>query len=815
VTITGTNLSGATAVQFGATNAASFTVNSATSITAVAPAGSAGAVDVTVTTAGGTSATSAADQYTYVAAPTAGAINPTSGPTAGGTSVTVTGTDFVAGTTTVTIGGTTIPSGSVTVNSSTSLTLTTPAHASGNVAVTVTTSGGTSAPVPGGYTYAAAPTISLLSPNSGGTAGGTSVTITGTNLAGASSVTFDGLTAAIGSNTATQVVVTSPAHALGAVDVVVTTPGGTATAVGAFTYVNPPVANNDSYATVGNTALVVGAAAPATPYVSAAGSLLGNDTGTGTLTIALAQAPASGTITNLNSTTGTFTYTPNAGFTGTDTFKYTITDASTLTSAPATVTISVSGRVVYVNGAAGTNGSGISSSPFNTLAGVAAASGDTIFVESAGAPTATSGAISLGAGVILWGQGTNLPAIGGMAIANTSATSKPKLTGAVTLAGNNITVSSLDVDTSATPGTTALTNTGAISGALIQNNVALKSAGAAAVNLNNASGNFTLLSVSASSTGTGSGIVLNNLGGTGFTITGDGSTAGSGGAISGACSGSPTGCAAITPTNAGTVSLNFMTLSGPTGSGVYATNTSLTVANSTLSNFAVIGVFVQTSGTTVGTFNVHDNTINGASGDAVQLQHNSSGTWTGHIKTNAIGTLATAKSGSTTGDGIGIDVFGTGKGVVDVSSNTILNIGAGKGISATASSASATLHVSLLSNTVKMVQISSQDGMTVGSAGTVCLNATGNTSVAAGTAIGTSLYDMTGLSVLQNTTNSVFQIQGYGGSATNDAAVQTYLATNPGAPNNVLSGPAGPAIADHTSLGNINGFGTGTCNVAP
>jgi hypothetical protein len=71
VTITGTNLTGATAVKFGSANATSYAVNSATQITAVSPAGSAGAVDITVTTAGGTSATSSADQFTYVAAPTA------------------------------------------------------------------------------------------------------------------------------------------------------------------------------------------------------------------------------------------------------------------------------------------------------------------------------------------------------------------------------------------------------------------------------------------------------------------------------------------------------------------------------------------------------------------------------------------------------------------------------------------------------------------------------------------------------------------------------------------------------------------------
>lgn len=72
VVITGTGLSGATAVTFGATAATTFANNSATQVTATSPAGT-GTVDVRVTTAGGTSATSAADQFTYVAAPTVSA----------------------------------------------------------------------------------------------------------------------------------------------------------------------------------------------------------------------------------------------------------------------------------------------------------------------------------------------------------------------------------------------------------------------------------------------------------------------------------------------------------------------------------------------------------------------------------------------------------------------------------------------------------------------------------------------------------------------------------------------------------------------
>jgi hypothetical protein len=67
VTVSGSGFSGATAVSFGSTPASSFTVVSDGQITAVAPAGT-GTVDVTVTTPSGTSATGAADQYTFVAA---------------------------------------------------------------------------------------------------------------------------------------------------------------------------------------------------------------------------------------------------------------------------------------------------------------------------------------------------------------------------------------------------------------------------------------------------------------------------------------------------------------------------------------------------------------------------------------------------------------------------------------------------------------------------------------------------------------------------------------------------------------------------
>jgi hypothetical protein len=65
VTIRGTNFSGATQVLFGTVPATSFTVVSATKVTAVAPAGATGSVDIFVTTPSGTSASTSDDQFTY------------------------------------------------------------------------------------------------------------------------------------------------------------------------------------------------------------------------------------------------------------------------------------------------------------------------------------------------------------------------------------------------------------------------------------------------------------------------------------------------------------------------------------------------------------------------------------------------------------------------------------------------------------------------------------------------------------------------------------------------------------------------------
>src|SRR5690606_36282393 len=99
----------------------------------------------------------------------------------------------------------------------------------------------------------ATPTLASLTPATGTTAGGTSVVLTGADLTGATAVTFGGTAAtSFTVDSATQITAITPAHAAGAVDVADTTPGGTATLAGAFTYAAPTLSVNDVGLAEGN-----------------------------------------------------------------------------------------------------------------------------------------------------------------------------------------------------------------------------------------------------------------------------------------------------------------------------------------------------------------------------------------------------------------------------------------------------------------------------------------------------------------------------------------------------------------------------------
>uniref|UniRef100_UPI002457BCBC beta strand repeat-containing protein n=1 Tax=Nocardia abscessus TaxID=120957 RepID=UPI002457BCBC len=296
VVLTGTGLTGATAVTFGATPATSFTVDSPPQITPVAPAGT-GSVQVTVTTVGGTST---GVTYTYVPTPALTTVVPNSGTAAGGTTVVLTGTDLT-GATAVSFGAT--PAASFTVDSATQITAVSPAG-TGTVQVTATTVGGTSNGV--AYTYIPVPALANVVPNSGPVAGGTTVVLTGTDLTGTTAVDFGATPAASFTvDSATQITAVSPAGT-GTVQVTATTAGGTSNGV-AYTFVPVPalttVVPNSGSAAGGTTVVLTGTdltgatdvsfgATPATSFTvdSATQITAVSSAGTGTVQVTITTA---------------------------------------------------------------------------------------------------------------------------------------------------------------------------------------------------------------------------------------------------------------------------------------------------------------------------------------------------------------------------------------------------------------------------------------------------------------------------------------------------------------------------------------------
>jgi len=324
VVITGTDFTGATSVEFGGVAATSFTVNSSTKITAIAPAGN-GTVTVQVFGPGGVSASNPNDLFTNVSPVTVTGLSPAQGLQVGGNSVGITGTYFSTGA--IVMFGST-PASGVVVNSSTSITATAP-EGTGEVNVTVTTSQGTSAENSSDlYTYEPPPTVGSVSPASGPIGGGTSVTVGGTGF-------VSGMTVKFGSNAGTSVVVgsstsltvTSPAGSSpdgGDVDVTVTTTDGTSPIVGAdhFNYLSPVTVTGLSVHTgppAGGTSVVI----TGTGFTGATAVKFGADAATSytvnSSTQITAHSPAGGGTVDVTVTTSPYSSQPVTA----DQFSYT------------------------------------------------------------------------------------------------------------------------------------------------------------------------------------------------------------------------------------------------------------------------------------------------------------------------------------------------------------------------------------------------------------------------------------------------------------------------------------------------------------
>nr|WP_234902099.1 putative Ig domain-containing protein [Agrobacterium rubi] len=164
-----------------------------------------------------------------------------------------------------------------------------------------------------------APTITSVAPNAGTSAGGVSVAIAGTNfstMAASNTVKFGTDTASVTAATATQLTVTTPAHAAGVVNVSVNVGGQSATLTNGYTFVAPVTLSPTSGALPAGT---VGTAYSQTVSVSG---------GTSPYSYALTSgSPPAGL--SLNTSTGVISGTPTTG--GSFTFTVTATDANSAT----------------------------------------------------------------------------------------------------------------------------------------------------------------------------------------------------------------------------------------------------------------------------------------------------------------------------------------------------------------------------------------------------------------------------------------------------------------------------------------------------
>jgi hypothetical protein len=259
VNINGTNFFAGATVTIGGV-AATVTSVAPTVIAATTAAGPVGPQNVVVTNLDANNAT-LTNGYTYVGpAPGVTSVAPSSGTNAGGTTVTITGANFVAGAT-VTIGG--VAAGSVTVVSATRITATTPnlAPVVGPQNVVVTNVDAQSGSLAGGFNaLGPQPTLTSLNPTSGTTGGGTLVTLTGTNFAAGAAVTFGGTAGtSVTVVSATSITVFTPARSAGAVNVVITNlDGRNATLSNGYTYVTGPTIStiNPASGTVGGGTVV-------------------------------------------------------------------------------------------------------------------------------------------------------------------------------------------------------------------------------------------------------------------------------------------------------------------------------------------------------------------------------------------------------------------------------------------------------------------------------------------------------------------------------------------------------------------------------
>jgi VCBS repeat-containing protein len=535
----------------------------------------------------------------------------------------------------------------------------------------------------------------------------------------------------------------------------------------------PPTAVNQSYNAVGNTTLAVGTTATG-PAATVSGTLLTGDSGDascGSLSVTGNTTPGHGTATV--NPDGSFTYLPAAGFTGTDTFQYTITCGTSAKTATATVTITVGTLVWYVDDSKSAAGNGESSSPFNTLAAANSAAGANSIVFLYQGNATYTGGTTMKSGESLFGQPHGLTVSGHDLVA--AGGSNPAITNSggdgIDLASNadveDVTVSGASatgINGSGITGTVTIANS-TVTGSGVNNAVITDTSGT--LNLTVTDSTFSNSNPNSSQ---GYGLNINPDGSTNATVSVTGSTF----TDNADTDFDLTTDAAATGTNSVTFSDNQVSGGGgvliaPTGSS----KTTITVDGNNIQN--------------VGTNNGIGIDNLGVAGD--------SGTITGTINGNTVGTATAANSGG----GIGIDIFAEGAGTetLAITNNKLFQYQNDAGINFLDREGSPTMNLTITGNTIAdpgsfgSWGLLGGAGAETGDAGTVCADISGNSMTgSAAAAQGGADFE------LDQGFSSTIKLPGYTGGAGDTNAVVAFVQgknTSSGTPSGIatVSGSGG------------------------
>ena len=151
---------------------------------------------------------------------------------------------------------------------------------------------------------------------------------------------------------------------------------------------------------------------------------------------------------------------------------------------------------------------------------------------------------------------------------------------------------------------------------------------------------------------------------------------------------------------------------------------------------------------------------------------------TGSTSGNMVGTISgntITNNDSLSGPGISALATGTGQMVVKISGNDVSHV-ANLGISAIASQGSSHLDATVINNTVTLTGADAAHGITVESGSSLSTDTNAVCAVITGNNSSTTGASQFGIRVRNRQTRTTFSLPGYGGSATNDAAVASFLA---------------------------------------